>query len=175
MSFETKDRLMQAIVAATLIVSIILLWLAFAGYRAEAATLCAESSGAVSGAQHWMWREIDGRRCYYQGDRLLPKSELRWEHDVSDQSEHKLRHWERKNRLKLEKIDQTRADRTELPAAQSVPHILDVPTRSVPEGMGNSSNNGQAKPIDLMRGEQMLGEQMLGGVLIIPPYHKLER
>jgi hypothetical protein len=26
----------------------------------------------------WSWRLIDGRQCWYQGERGLPKSELRW-------------------------------------------------------------------------------------------------
>jgi len=26
----------------------------------------------------WSWREVDGKRCWYQGPRNKPKSELRW-------------------------------------------------------------------------------------------------
>ena len=27
---------------------------------------------------HWAWREIDGRRCWYEGERGIVKSELHW-------------------------------------------------------------------------------------------------
>jgi hypothetical protein len=43
--------------------------------QANAATQCAEKPG---GGARWMWREIEGRRCWYTGDKLLPKAELAW-------------------------------------------------------------------------------------------------
>lgn len=27
---------------------------------------------------HWSWRRIDGRKCWYSGKTVLPKSALRW-------------------------------------------------------------------------------------------------
>jgi hypothetical protein len=42
---------------------------------AQAMTACRE---APAGKAYWSWREIDGRRCYYEGRTMLPKSELRW-------------------------------------------------------------------------------------------------
>src|SRR5262245_39645514 len=27
---------------------------------------------------HWSWRTIDGKQCWYRGDRWKPKHELRW-------------------------------------------------------------------------------------------------
>jgi len=37
---------------------------------------CQLSKGARG--YHWAWREIDGRRCWYEGERGMAKSELRW-------------------------------------------------------------------------------------------------
>jgi hypothetical protein len=41
----------------------------------QAMTACRE---APAGKTYWSWREIDGRRCYYEGRITLPKSELHW-------------------------------------------------------------------------------------------------
>jgi hypothetical protein len=43
---------------------------------ALAKTQCQEKP--ADGKARSMWREIDGRKCWYVGDRLLPKSELAW-------------------------------------------------------------------------------------------------
>ncbi len=37
---------------------------------------CQSSKGAHG--NHWAWREIDGRRCWYEGERGMAKSELLW-------------------------------------------------------------------------------------------------
>jgi hypothetical protein len=37
---------------------------------------CQLSKGARG--YHWAWREIDGRRCWYEGGRGMAKSELHW-------------------------------------------------------------------------------------------------
>jgi hypothetical protein len=37
---------------------------------------CQLSKGARG--YHWAWREIDGRRCWYEGERGMAKSELHW-------------------------------------------------------------------------------------------------
>ena len=37
---------------------------------------CQLSKGARG--YHWAWREIDGRRCWYEGERGIAKSELHW-------------------------------------------------------------------------------------------------
>jgi hypothetical protein len=49
------------------------------------AVVCASAAGAEEchdrADKHWAgwaYREIDGRRCYYEGRRMLPKSALHW-------------------------------------------------------------------------------------------------
>jgi hypothetical protein len=37
---------------------------------------CHLSKGARS--YHWAWREVDGRRCWYEGERGMAKSKLHW-------------------------------------------------------------------------------------------------
>jgi hypothetical protein len=37
---------------------------------------CQLSKGARG--YHWAWREIDGRRCWYEGERGMAKSKLHW-------------------------------------------------------------------------------------------------
>jgi hypothetical protein len=37
----------------------------------------------------WAWRLIDGRQCWYQGERGLPKSELRWPPEEEQEPEPK--------------------------------------------------------------------------------------
>ncbi len=37
---------------------------------------CQSSKGTRG--YHWAWREIDGRRCWYEGERGMAKSELHW-------------------------------------------------------------------------------------------------
>lgn len=44
---------------------------------AHALTIC-QSSKTEGGSGHWYWREIDNRKCWYQGTKYLPKSELVW-------------------------------------------------------------------------------------------------
>jgi len=44
--------------------------------RADATVQCAPSPD--TSVSHWMWREIDGRKCWYVGTTLAPKSRLRW-------------------------------------------------------------------------------------------------
>lgn len=46
------------------------------GAHADATTRCARSHGG--GTTHWMWREIDGAKCWYVGTMLVSKSRLRW-------------------------------------------------------------------------------------------------
>ena len=44
---------------------------------AHAVTIC-QSGRTEGGTGHWYWREIDNRKCWYQGTRVLPKTELIW-------------------------------------------------------------------------------------------------
>lgn len=44
---------------------------------AHALTIC-QSGKTEGGTGHWYWREIDNRKCWFQGTRYLPKSELVW-------------------------------------------------------------------------------------------------
>jgi hypothetical protein len=44
--------------------------------RAEIIECAAEMPAGRSG--HWFYRIIDGRKCWYQGKTLVPKSSLRW-------------------------------------------------------------------------------------------------
>jgi hypothetical protein len=37
----------------------------------------------------WSWRQIDGRQCWYQGERGMPKSELRWPPEEEHEAEPK--------------------------------------------------------------------------------------
>jgi len=30
----------------------------------------------------WHWRMVDGRKCYFRADRLLPREDLFWEYDA---------------------------------------------------------------------------------------------
>jgi len=32
---------------------------------------------------HWAWRTIDGKQCWYRGDRWKPTHELRWEETIT--------------------------------------------------------------------------------------------
>jgi len=29
---------------------------------------------------YWSWREVDGRKCWFEGKRTMPKSQLYWKH-----------------------------------------------------------------------------------------------
>lgn len=44
--------------------------------RAEIIECASEVPAARSG--HWYYRIIDGRKCWYQGKAMMPKSSLRW-------------------------------------------------------------------------------------------------
>lgn len=44
--------------------------------RADATIECARTPDTST--SHWMWREVDGRQCWYVGTTLVPKSMLRW-------------------------------------------------------------------------------------------------
>jgi len=35
----------------------------------------------VSGSRYWAWRIIDGKKCWYQGERRIAKSKLHWTPD----------------------------------------------------------------------------------------------
>lgn len=32
----------------------------------------------------WHWRTVDGRKCYFRADALLPRNELFWEYDAAE-------------------------------------------------------------------------------------------
>ena len=57
---------------AALIVTSIVVALAIPAHAIE----CQLSKGARG--YHWAWREIDGHRCWYEGQRGMAKSELHW-------------------------------------------------------------------------------------------------
>lgn len=157
MSVDAQDRLLQAIVYATLVVSIIVLWFVLAGQHAWAeTTLCAEAPGGKG--IHWMWRMIDGRKCWFSGNELLPKSELRWKATAEEtiRGQHP--------------VDGGGSEDGSPP--RSTPNVVDVGTRVVHEGMSNRSNwiDGAGGPIDLMRGNELQSAEMMGGRLVIPPY-----
>jgi hypothetical protein len=57
-----------------------IMWLAVlfvSSTSAHAVTIC-QSGKTEGGSGHWYWREIDNRKCWYQGTRYLPKNELIW-------------------------------------------------------------------------------------------------
>jgi len=45
-------------------------------------------SSALRDRQHWSWREVDGRRCWYPGLPGLSKSTLRWPQNSVSPSSH---------------------------------------------------------------------------------------
>jgi hypothetical protein len=58
----------------------IIMWMAVllvSSTSAHAVTIC-QSGKTEGGSGHWYWREIDNRKCWYQGTRYLPKNELIW-------------------------------------------------------------------------------------------------
>jgi hypothetical protein len=148
-----RDRLLRAISLGALAIGTLFIVLFLSVPSAPAATTCAEAPGGRG--ERWMWREIDGRKCWFAGDRLLPKADLRWD---------------RTRPAKGSGPDED-PRRNEAPS-RSAPRVLEVGARVVPEGMSNLSNwiDGRGSPIDLMRGEELQGAEMLGGVLVIPPY-----
>jgi hypothetical protein len=165
-------------IAATLVAFIAPLILIFGPLlfcAANAATVtCRDSSGG--GGKHWMWREIDGRRCWFEGDELRPKSELSWAVNPEQQI---------KERVRPAPLPPTPPDPPPPPVIEETqdesatrpivpplpPHILRV--RIVHEGMANLSNwiDGKGRPIDLMQGNELWGARGVGGVLVIPPYY----
>jgi hypothetical protein len=49
----------------------------FASMPSAQAIECAAEMPAARSA-HWSYRIVDGRKCWYEGRPMLPKSELRW-------------------------------------------------------------------------------------------------
>ena len=47
---------------------------------------CASKLPAVRSG-HWSYRNIDGRKCWYQGKPMLPKSSLHWPKSSDDEAE----------------------------------------------------------------------------------------
>jgi hypothetical protein len=152
-----------------------LLVLLLVSSAANAATItCRDSSGG--NGKHWMWREIDGRRCWFEGDELRPKSELTWAVNPEQQT---------KERSRPAPLPSTPPDPPPPPAIEET-QVESLPTRPivpplpprvlrvqvVHEGMENRSNwiDGKGRPIHLMHGGDLLGAGGVGGVLVIPPY-----
>ncbi len=42
------------------------------------ATQAIECQSSMGNAGHWMWRQIDNKKCWYLGNKLVAKSELYW-------------------------------------------------------------------------------------------------
>jgi hypothetical protein len=53
--------------------------------RAETIACAAEVPAARSG--HWYYRIIDGRKCWYQGKAMMPKTSLYWPDSSEDRSQ----------------------------------------------------------------------------------------
>jgi hypothetical protein len=83
---RSDHRLVSILWYASLVGEVVA-WIAF-GLMIVIVTLALNPSLARGGvacqtspdhrSSHWTWREIDGRRCWYQGSRSLPKSALTW-------------------------------------------------------------------------------------------------
>jgi hypothetical protein len=139
---------------------------------ATAAVTCRDSSGG--GGKHWMWREIDGRKCWYQGDELRPKSELTWAVSPEQQTKERARPapLPRPDPPPPPVIEETQDE--SLPLRPTVPplppQILRV--QVVREGMENRSNwiDGVGRPINLMQASELQSTGGVGGHLVIPPY-----
>ena len=54
------------------------LLLLLAAPSCAAAIECRSSMPAAHAGGHWTWRLVDGRRCWYAGERALDKSRLQW-------------------------------------------------------------------------------------------------
>jgi hypothetical protein len=138
------------IIAVALAVAMIA-WMIFWPQIAAAMTLCHDAPGSTN--QHWMWRHIDGRKCWFQGDDLLPRSQLKW----GNQKE-------------------LAAPTAPMPSPDSSdragPRIEHVRPRILREGDQHGPNwiDGKGGPIDLMAPGELQGASGLGGKLIIPPY-----
>jgi hypothetical protein len=140
---------------------------------ANAATTCRDSSGG--NGKHWMWREIDGKRCWFEGDELRPKSELSWAVNPEQQTK------ERSRSAPLPPPDPPpppAIEETQVESPPSRPTVPPLPPRIlrvqiVHEGMENRSNwiDGKGRPIDLMRGSELSSAGGVGGVLVVPPYY----
>jgi hypothetical protein len=48
------------------------------GMPAAEAKLCSAAGEPLNPKQHWSYRLIDGRKCWYEGDNNFPKALLQW-------------------------------------------------------------------------------------------------
>jgi hypothetical protein len=151
-------------------ISALLLLVAFELHAA--ATTCRDSSGG--NGKHWMWREIDGKRCWYEGDELRPKSELTWAVSPEQQTKERARPapLPRPDPPPPPVIEETQDESPSRPTVPPLPpRILRV--QVVHEGMDNRSNwiDGKGRPIDLMQRGELQSIGGVGGHLVIPPYY----
>jgi hypothetical protein len=47
---------------------------------------CSAARPSNPHGQWWSWRSIDGRKCWYEGRAMIPKSSLQWAAQASAQS-----------------------------------------------------------------------------------------
>jgi hypothetical protein len=120
---------------------------------APATILCKDAPGREPGV-HWWWRDIDGRRCWFKREGLIPpKSELRWEGETSE-----------------EVVKTVKTEPPLAPLKQQGPSIRILKTRVVWEGISEVEANwidGDA-PVDLMRGDALSGPAGVGGSWVMP-------
>src|SRR5436190_17345077 len=117
---------------------------------APAAIVCKGAPGREPGV-HWWWRDIDGRRCWFKRESLIPpKSELTWEKEEATGE----------------------VVKTQPPAAiqQRGESIRMLKTQILWEGISEVDANwidGDA-PVDLMRGNTLSGPAGVGGSWVVP-------
>jgi hypothetical protein len=123
---------------------------------APAAILCKGAPGREPGV-HWWWRDIDGRRCWFKHEGLIPpKSELRWAAEPSEEV--------------------VEMEPQPVPVKEQGASIRMLKTRVVWEGISEVEANwidGDA-PVDLMRGNTPAGPAGVGGSWVVPPYNKFQ-
>jgi hypothetical protein len=124
-------------------------WMIFWPRAAGAETTC--QTAPLNKTSRWMWRDVDGKRCWYEGTKLLPKSELIWQH-------------EEPARIEEEPAPAKGPDSS----VRSGPRIENVKPLT---GRGHSPGAIRGRAIDLMAPGELHGEDGAGDRLIIPPYN----
>lgn len=123
-------------------------WMIFWPRAAGAATVCQATPLNKTG--HWMWRDIEGRRCWFEGGKLLPKSELIWKDEPA-------------------RTEQEPEHQSPDSSVRSGPRIETVRPRALTTPMTPKSLS--ERPIDLMQPGELHGPDGVGNVLIIPRYN----
>lgn len=62
----------------------LILWLAILGFLVAwiGHAYSAECKASPNDRSYWSWRSIDGKKCWYRGSKIVPKSQLHWSDPV---------------------------------------------------------------------------------------------